>query len=132
MAIDAEYAAIGIDLRAARRDADADRLADNPVERKFGRAILQLRLYWGFSQAELGRRAGVSQSTISRLEAGIAMGLSLRRMFAILRALRLGELRFLPRPPAVEMTDLELMVQGDPWLRAKAAAERRLNRRRSA
>ena len=95
-------------------------------------AILQLRLYWGWSQRELGRRAGVSQSVISRIESGAQQGVSLRRTFAILRALRVGEIRMLPRPPAIEMTNLELLLHGDPWLRAIAAAEHRLNRRRSA
>ena len=132
MAIDAEYAAIGIDLRAARTDFDRDAPTDNPVEAKLGRAILQLRMYWGWSQRELGRRAGVSQSVISRLESGRALGLSIRRLFAILRALRLGELLMLPGPPVVAQTTLELMVLGDPWLRAKARAAKQLNRRRSA
>lgn len=132
MAIDAEYAAIGIDLRAARTVFDRDAPTDNPVEKKLGRCILQLRMYWGWSQRELGRRAGVSQSTISRLENGILGGLSLKRLFAILRARRIGELLILPRPPSVAQTELELMVQGDPWLRAKVRAERQLNRRRSA
>jgi transcriptional regulator with XRE-family HTH domain len=132
MAIEKEYAAIGIDLRAARDKFDPFAGADNPVEQKLGRAILQLRMYWGWSQRELGRRAGVSQSVISRLEGGKAQGLSVRRLFAILRALRIGELLMLPRPPSVPQTDLELMLQGDPWLRAKARAARQLNRRRSA
>ena len=132
MAIDAEYAAIGIDLRAARDAFGAEAPTHNPVELKIGRSIVQLRMYWGWSQRELGRRAGVSQSVISRLESGVCNGLSIRRFFGILRALRLGELLMLPRPPAVAQTSLELLLQGDPWLRAKARAERQLNRRRSA
>jgi hypothetical protein len=42
MALDDEYAAIGIDLRAARNDIDPDAPADNPVEKKLGRSIVQL------------------------------------------------------------------------------------------
>ena len=132
MALDDEYAAIGIDLRAARNDIDPDGPADNPVEKKLGRSIVQLRMYWGWSQYELGRRAHVSQGVISRLENGIHQGLSIRRLFAILRALRIGELLILPRPPSVAPTNLELMLQGDSWLRAEARAARQLNRRRSA
>ena len=132
MAIDREYAAIGIDLRAARTDFDRDAQSDNPVEAKLGRSIVQLRMYWGWSQRELGRRAGVSQSVISRLESGVSQGLSIRRLFVILRALRIGELLILPRPPSVAQTNLELMLNGDPWLRAKARAARQLSRRRSA
>ena len=107
-------------------------LAENPVEVKVGRAILRLRLYWGWSQAELGRRSGLDQTTISRLERGRQEGLAIRRFFAILRALQVGEIVMLPRPPAAPMTSLELMLSGDPWKRAINEADRRLNRRRTS
>ena len=132
MSIDDEYAAIGIDLRALRRASDVNAPADNPVEAKLGRAVLQMRLYWGWSQREVGRHAGVSQSVISRLECGVLAGLSLRRLFAVLRALRMGELLMLPRPPAFEPTPVELLLRGDPWKRAATEADKRLSRRRSA
>lgn len=135
MSLDDEYAAIGIDLRALRRAAGGAALIPahaNPVSIKIGLAVLRLRLYWGWSQRDLGRRAGVDQSTISRLERGRQEGLAMRRYFAILAALRVGDILMLPRPPVVEHTSLELMLSGDPWKRAVATAARRVNRRRSA
>lgn len=132
MSIDDEYAAIGIDLRARRMNIDADALDDNPVAAKLGRAVLQVRLYWGWSQRELGRRAGVSQSVISRLECGVLTGMSLRRLFAVLRALRTGGLVILPRPPAIPPTEVELLLRGDPWKRAIVEADKRISLRRSA
>src|SRR4051812_17294411 len=35
-----------------------------------GRAVLRVRLYWGWSQRDLESRSGVDQTTISRLERG--------------------------------------------------------------
>jgi transcriptional regulator with XRE-family HTH domain len=151
MAIDDEYAAIGIDVRAWRRAIDeeledeldegstaepgwpgAPAAGENRVELKVGYAVLRLRLYWGWSQLTLESRSGVDQTTISRLERGRQRGLSIRRLFKILHALRVGEVVFLPRPPKVEPTSLELMLHGDPWQRATIEAGRRVNRRRSA
>jgi len=134
MSIDDEYAAIGMDLRALRRDSrlQSTEPLDNKVELKLGRAILRVRLYWGWSQSTLEDRAHVDQAVISRLECGVNQGLSIRRLFAILRALRVGEIVLLPRPPAVEPTAAELLLRGDPWKRAVAEADRRVNRRRSA
>ena len=103
------------------------------VEERLGHAVLRLRLFWGWSQRELQRRSGVHQSQISRLESGGKHGLSTRRLFAILRALRVGEIAFLPPVPSVPPTQLDVMLWGDPWERAGRAADgRRLNRRRSA
>ena len=134
MSIDDEYAAIGMDLRSLRRDSalHAADAAVNPVEAKLGKAILRARLYLGWSQETLEARAHVDQTVISRLERGVNQGLSIRRLFAILRALRIGEIVLLPRPPAVEPMSAELMLAGDPWKRAGREAERRLSRRRSA
>ena len=107
-------------------------IAKPTVEARIGHAVLRLRLYWGWSQRELQRRSGVHQSQISRLESGSQHGLSTRRLFAILRALRVGDVAFLPPEPVVPPTALELMLHGDPWERATLAADRRVNRRRSA
>jgi len=101
------------------------------VEERFGQAVMRLRLYRGWSQRDLQRTCGVHQSQISRLESGRQRGLSSRRIFAILRALHVGEIAFLP-PPTVQQTQLEIMLYGDPWERAGRAVERRVNRRRSA
>lgn len=99
------------------------------VEERFGQAVMRLRLYQGWSQRDLQRTCGVHQSQISRLESGQQRGLSSRRIFAILCALHVGEIVFLP-PPTVPQTQLEIMLFGDPWERAGRAVERRVNRRR--
>ncbi len=102
------------------------------VEQMLGRAVLRLRLYWGWSQTELERRSGVDQTTISRFESGRQRGLSLRRLAAILRALRVGSIDLMPPDPIVQPTALELMLYGNRWERAVEAADRQLSRRRSA
>lgn len=110
-----------------------DREVDPPtpprptVEERFGRSIMRLRLYLGWSQRDLQRTCGVHQSQISRLETGHQHGLSSRRLFAILRALHVGEIAFLP-PPTNPPTALEIMLRGDPWERAGRAVERRVAR----
>ena len=103
-----------------------------PAEQMFGRALLRLRLYIGWSQMDVERKAGVDQSTICRLETGHAANVGSARICAILRALQVGDVVFLPRFPASEPTALEMMLRGDPWKRAIAEADRRVNRRRSA
>ena len=92
---------------------------------KMGRAILRLRLFWGWSQQELEARSGVDQTTISRLERGVQHGLSIRRLAAILDALRVGNVTF-DKPPTVPQTSLEILLYGDPWERATKEADRRL------
>jgi transcriptional regulator with XRE-family HTH domain len=106
--------------------AERDRGAELTVEELFGRAILRLRLYFGWSQRELGRRARLHQSTISRVERGRQPGLSLKRLFAICRALRVVDVDLVTRKPSVPPTDLEVMLRGDRWARAVATADRRL------
>jgi transcriptional regulator with XRE-family HTH domain len=112
-------------------------LPDGPakltVPELFGQAILRLRLYRSWTQRDLQRTCGVHQSQISRLESGKSPGLSMRRVYAILRALHADCIDFLPAKPAVPPTALELLLWGDQWERAGRAAERRrLSRRRSA
>lgn len=101
-----------------------------PTERptalaKIGREILRLRLFYGWSQAGLGRRARLSQGTISRLERGVQRGLCIRRLAAVMEALHVQEVTF-QRPPTVPQTPLEIMLFGDRWQRALDAADRRL------
>jgi transcriptional regulator with XRE-family HTH domain len=84
------------------------------VEQLLGRAILRLRLYFGWSQRELGRRARLHQSTISRVERGKQAGLSLKRLFAICRALRVVDVDLVTRKPSVPPTELETHAQRRP------------------
>ena len=92
---------------------------------KIGREILRLRLFRGWSQAVLAHRAKLSQGTISRLERGVQRGLSIRRLEAVMEALRVGDVTFAP-PPTVPQADLEIMLYGDHWQRAIQEADRRL------
>jgi transcriptional regulator with XRE-family HTH domain len=102
------------------------------AEEMLGRALLRLRLYLGWSQRDLERSSGVDQSTLSRLETAHAANVGSARICRILDALQVGDVVFLPRLSAIEPTALELMLRGDPWKRAIAAADRRVNRRRTA
>ena len=65
-----------------------------------GRQVLRMRLYYGWSQAELARRAGASQATISRIERGVHRGLSIGRLAAVLDALHVADVIF-ERPPTL-------------------------------
>ena len=103
-----------------------------PAEQLLGRGLLRLRLFIGWSQMDVERSSGVDQSTISRLETGTAANVGSARICRILRALQVGDVVFLPRISTVEPTALELMLRGDPWKRALAEADRRVNRRRRA
>ena len=148
MTEDQGYAAIGIGFQGGEKSTGEDLSLDlellianaharsDPtaltVEQLVGRAILRVRLYFGWSQRELGRRARVSQSTISRLERGVQRGLSIRRLYAVLRALRIADIDLVPRKPAVPPTALEVMLYGDRWAMAVLAADARLSRRRNA
>ena len=112
--------------------AEARAAARLPPEELFGRGLLRLRLYLGWSQMAVERVSGVDQSTISRLETGHAANVSSARICQILRTLQVGDIVFLPRFPTLEPTALERMLRGDPCKRAVAEADRRINRRRSA
>ncbi|MGH7735287.1 MAG: helix-turn-helix domain-containing protein, partial [Gemmatimonadales bacterium] len=69
------------------------------VEERLGQAVLRLRLYRGWSQKDLERASGVDQTTISRFELGRQRGLSSRRLFAMLRALHVGDITVEPPTP---------------------------------
>jgi transcriptional regulator with XRE-family HTH domain len=119
------YAVIGMDF-AAEEWAPTNPIPRRPAMAKLGRAVLRLRLYLGWSQKDLEARSGVDQTTISRLERGKQRGLSIRRLAKILDALQVGEIVFDKRP-SVPQTDLEVLLYGDPWKRAVAEADRRLD-----
>ncbi len=72
---------------------------------QLGHAISRLRLARGMTQAELGRKAGLRQSTISDLESGKGR---IRTLTDALTALDL-ELTVRPRADA-DMFDIEDMV----------------------
>lgn len=127
------------EIRGARDEAsdDQDDLDDlwwaqrEPTARpkalaKIGRAVLRLRLYYGWSQAHLEHRSKVDQTTISRLERGKQGGLNIRRLAAILDALNVGEIVFDQPVLVTQPTNLELMLFGDRWERATREADRRL------
>jgi transcriptional regulator with XRE-family HTH domain len=106
--------------------------AERPVAERVGVAILRLRIYRGLSQAKLEQLCGVDQTTISRFENANGHGLSSRRLFAMLRALRAEEISFGPGPRTVPQSSWEDAMYGDLWERAGRLAEARVNRRRSA
>lgn len=118
-------------IRSLLAADDRERRRLSP-EQLLGRGLLRLRLYMAWSQIEVERASGVDQSTISRLETGKAANVGSARICAVLRTLKVGDVVILPRLPIVEPTALELMLRGDPWKRAIAEADRRVNRRRSA
>jgi transcriptional regulator with XRE-family HTH domain len=103
-----------------------------PVAERLGLAVLRLRLYRGWSQAQLERASGVDQTLISRFERGKVPGLAMRRLYAILKALRAEEITFGPGPRTVPQSSWEDAMYGDLWERAGRVAEARVNRRRSA
>lgn len=148
---DAEYVATGIDSCGAEVEPDAgvdERFIETGVlpfepegptrsiDERVGFAILRLRVYRGLSQMKLERISGVDQTTISRLENAKCRGLHIRRLFAILKALRADEITFGPGPRKVPQSSWEDAMYGDMWERAGRVAEARvrrsLNRRRSA
>jgi transcriptional regulator with XRE-family HTH domain len=102
------------------------------LDELFGAAILRLRLYRGWSQKQLARVSKVDQSMISRLENGKLPGVAIRRVYALLRALRAEDITFGPGPRKVPQSSWEDAMYGDLWERAGRLAERRLSRRRSA
>lgn len=141
-----EYASTCIDSGAGRDDAGADvDLEFNetgvtpwaagsesaPVEERLGLAVLRLRLYRGWSQAMLERVSGVDQTLISRFERGKVPGLAMRRLYAMLKALRTEEITFGPGE-RLPQSSWEDAMYGDLWERAGRVAEARVNRRRSA
>jgi transcriptional regulator with XRE-family HTH domain len=58
-----------------------------------GRQVFFARVGQGLSQRHLEHLCGVDQTTISRLERGLAPGLRLERLATIMAVLGIGELR---------------------------------------
>ncbi len=117
----------GPDTAGASSDIAPARLGGRRTAlHKIGRAVLRLRLYYGWSQRDLEHKSKVDQTTISRLERGVLGGLSIRRLAAILDALHVGEIVFDQPELIVAPTALEIMLFGDRWALACEEADRRL------
>lgn len=43
---------------------------DSPAIKAFGKELRKRRKFWGMSQAGLAKRAGTTQATVARIEAG--------------------------------------------------------------
>jgi transcriptional regulator with XRE-family HTH domain len=52
------------------RRKDVDRAKASELVRRLGRDLRTARLALGLSQADIGRRAGIAQSTMSEIERG--------------------------------------------------------------
>jgi transcriptional regulator with XRE-family HTH domain len=85
--------------------------------REIGREVRQLRTEWGRSQRAVERVTGIDQTTISRLENGLAPTLRLERLARIRAASRgwVGEsrARFVPAeiPADERMSEIPAMVE---------------------
>jgi transcriptional regulator with XRE-family HTH domain len=64
-----------------------------------GRQVFFARVAQGLSQRQLERLCGVDQTTISRLERGLAPGLRLERLATIMAVLGISDLRAIAPPP---------------------------------
>jgi transcriptional regulator with XRE-family HTH domain len=117
---------MGISFRARRRHRRTPGVRPTSLE-KIGRAVLRLRLWYGWSQATLESRSGVDQTTISRLERGRHPGINIKVLSKVLDALNVGDVAFDHPPLVSEQTPLEIMLHGDIWARACREADRRLD-----
>ena len=64
-------------------DSGRQELAPSPAMVVLGRYLRRARRYADISQAELARRAGVTQSMVSRAERGVAPGMRLERFVSM-------------------------------------------------
>ncbi|MES2211159.1 MAG: helix-turn-helix domain-containing protein [Chloroflexota bacterium] len=76
-----------------------------------GAAMANLRGSRGISQHLLSRRSGVSQSSISRLEAGKAPWMRARHLARMLTALGVGPLEIDFRPPDVRVPSRDPILE---------------------
>lgn len=92
------------------------------VQREIGRRIRSLRLREGWTQEELGERAGVASTTVLRLESGGSIGLSrLLRIATVLGVLdTFAEVARIP-PEEERIDDLRELTRQRGRRRAKRA-----------
>lgn len=99
---------------------------------RFGMEFRRCRSLTGMTQAELGERVSVAQSTISRLENGLAPGISFITLLRLSDRMRgyfpLGhcphqhDCVFQPLKPPRPASELDLGESGDPWWMAALKA----------
>ena len=68
-------------------------LPQNPDLVVFGRLVRTCRIYLDMSQEAYGRRVGLDQGSMSRLERGVLPGIRLRKLLPVLRDLGLTNRR---------------------------------------
>ena len=83
-----------------RWGTDDNELAEAYGLRAIGTSVRRARLGQGMSQRQLGWRAGLNQSTISRLESGRLRTMRMVTLARIVGILRLGPDRLFPGEPA--------------------------------
>jgi transcriptional regulator with XRE-family HTH domain len=74
------------------------------VNKIFGDRLSRIRRFRKVTQADLGRRIGVSRTTIANLESG-EQNVQLHQVFAVANALEAPILEFLPEPIQVLAKD---------------------------
>ena len=68
-------------------------IPQNPDIVVFGRLVRTYRVYLGMSQEAFGRRVGLDQGSVSRLERGVLPGIRLRKLIPILKDMGLTSRR---------------------------------------
>lgn len=98
----------------------SNELTDDALLQETGERIAQRRKLLQFTQAELAREAGVSRSTIERLEAGHSVQLT--NLLRVLRRLELLENIEALLPPATP-TPMEILKRGQPRQRVRHSSK---------
>jgi transcriptional regulator with XRE-family HTH domain len=139
MTVDVEAPQVEHPAKVLERVSAAPRAGWNEWMRRFGRHVRRVREFLGLSQAQVAKRAGVSQGAVSRFESGRGVNTPFLAILKINVALA-GELRRLepstltedvrrflrhmefistpsamstPRPGGVEMEDIRLASHPD-------------------
>lgn len=104
------------------QEIDYERASIEAIQTDLGRRLVQLRLARNVNQQDLGREAGVSRRTVTRLENGESV--SLDTLLRVMRALGVaGRIAALLPDPQVQPIDrVRLKDKGRRRARAKPAA----------